>query len=86
MAGNIEGELCFNTQAAFLGRFFDDVGQNLVGRMTLTICPNAPTKLSDELSQQLVVSKQVIYLAQKSKSIASKLRQKYKFVLLAPLE
>lgn len=53
----LDREVRFNTQAAFLGRPSDEIVQKLARLMTLTVDPNAPTKLSPELSKKLSNSK-----------------------------
>ena len=53
--------------------------------MTLTVDPNAPTKLSPELSKQVANSKRVVQLSRESKALTTILRRKYGFVRYAPL-
>lgn len=52
--------------------------------MTLTIDPNAPTKLSPELSKKLANSKRVVQLGRESKALIERLKKKYSFVRHAP--
>ena len=80
----LDREVRFNTIAAFLGRPSDDVVQKLARLMTLTVDPNAPTKLSPELSKQVANSKRVVQLSRESKALTTKLRRKYGFVRHAP--
>ena len=80
----LDREVRFNTIAAFLGRPSDDVVQKLARLMTLTVDPNAPTKLSPELSKQVANSKRVVQLSRESKALTKKLRRKYDFVRHAP--
>ena len=52
--------------------------------MTLTVDPNAPTKLSPELSKQVANSKRVLQLSRESKELTEKLKDKYTAVRRAP--
>ena len=61
-----------------------DVVQKLARLMTLTVDPNAPTKLSPELSKQVANSKRVVQLSRESKALTKKLGRKYGFVRHAP--
>ena len=70
----LDREVRFNTQAAFLGRPSDNVVQKLPRLMTLTLDPNAPNKLSGELSKKLANSKRVVYLGRISKALTEKLK------------
>lgn len=67
----LDREVRFNTQAAFLGRPFDDVVQKLARLMTLTVDLNAPNKLSQELSKKLANSKRVVQLSRTSKDLTN---------------
>ncbi|KAL9121382.1 MAG: hypothetical protein Q9187_002066 [Circinaria calcarea] len=80
----LDREVRFNTQAAFLGRPSDEVVQKLARQMTLTVDPNAPTKLSEEDSRKLAKSKRVMQLSHESRTLTLKLREKYRFVRKAP--
>ena len=80
----LDREVRFNTIAAFLGRPSDNIVQKLARLMTLTVDPNAPTKLSPELSKQVANSKRVVQLRRESKALTKKLRRKYGFVRHAP--
>ena len=80
----LDREVRFNTQAAFLGRPSDDVVQKLARLMTLTVDPNAPNKLSEELSKKLANSKRVVQLGRTSKALTVKLKKKYQVLRLAP--
>lgn len=64
----LDWEVRFNTQATFLGRPSDEAVQKLARLMTLTVDPNAPTKLTAELSDKLANSKRVVHLSHKSKA------------------
>lgn len=80
----LDREVRFNTQAAFLGRPSDEIVQKLARLMTLTVDPNAPTKLSPELSKKLSNSKRVVQLGRESKALTERLKKKYRFVRYAP--
>lgn len=80
----LDQEVRFNTIAAFLGRPSDEVVQKLARLMTLTVDPNAPTKLSPELSKKLSNSKRVVQLSRKSKALTERLKREYTFVGRAP--
>lgn len=69
----LDREVQFNTIAAFLVRPSDDIVQKLARLMTLTVDPNAPTKLSPELSKQVANSKRVLQLSRESKELTEKL-------------
>lgn len=51
--------------------------------MTLTVDPNAPTKLSPGLSKKVASGKRVLQLSRKSKELTQKLKDKYDFVRCA---
>lgn len=80
----LDREVRFNTIAAFLGRPSDDVVQKLARLMTLTVNPNAPTKLSPELSQKVASGKRVLQLSHESKALTEKIKRKYDVVRRAP--
>lgn len=80
----LDREVRFNTIAAFLGRPSDDVVQKLARLMTLTVDPNAPTKLSPELSKKVAQGKRVLQLSRESKELTGKLKRKYDVVRRAP--
>ena len=67
-----------------LGRPSDNIIQKLAQLMTLTVDPNAPTKLSRELSKQVANSKRVVQLGRESKALTTTLRRKYGFVRYTP--
>ena len=80
----LDREVRFNTIAAFLGRPSDEVVQKLARLMTLTVDPNAPIKLSSELSKKAVHSKRILQLSSESKALTERLKSKYGFVGRAP--
>ena len=80
----LDREVRFNTIAAFLGRPSDDVIQKLARLMTLSVDPNAPTKLSPEMSAKVANSKRVIQLTRESKELTEKIRDRYGFVRHTP--
>lgn len=80
----LDREVRFNTIAAFLGRPSDDVVQKLARLMTLTVDPNAPTKLSPELSKKAADGKRVLQLSRESKALTEKIKRKYNIVKRAP--
>ena len=52
--------------------------------MTLTVDPNAPTKLSLELSHKVANSKRLLQLSRESKALTEKIKWKYSIVRHAP--
>ncbi|KAK3170218.1 hypothetical protein OEA41_009604 [Lepraria neglecta] len=80
----LDREVRFNTIAAFLGRPSDNIVQKLARLITLTVDPNAPTKISPEPSKKLATSKRVIQLSRESKALTEKLKKKYRVVHHAP--
>lgn len=80
----LDREVRFDTIAAFLGRPSDDIVQKLARLMTLTVDPNAPTKLSPELSQKVSNGKRVLQLSRESKALTEKIKRKYNVVNRAP--
>ena len=52
--------------------------------MTLTVDPNAPTKLSPELSKKVADGKRVLQLSRESKALTEKIKRKYNIVKRAP--
>lgn len=81
----LDREVRFDTQADFLGRPSDDVVQKLARQMRLTVDPHAPDTLSRVLSEKLANSKRVVQLGRRTKDLTEKLRKRYHFVRLAPL-
>ena len=80
----LDREIRFNTIATFLGRSSDDVVQKFARLMTLTVDPNAPTKLSPELSHKVANSKRLLQLSRESKALTEKIKWKYSIVRHAP--
>ena len=80
----MDEEIRFDAQAAFLGRPSDEVVRQLARNMTLTVDLNAPTTLPPELSKKVADSKRLRRLKARDSSLTQQLKEKYKFVHLAP--
>ncbi|KAI9747625.1 MAG: hypothetical protein M4579_007427, partial [Chaenotheca gracillima] len=79
----VDREVRCDTQAAYLGRPSDETVQKLARLMSLTVDPNAPTKLSDEQSRELAKHPKILRLGNKSKELTAQCKARYGTVVQA---